>query len=621
MVPLCGSGGGQGLALPLLVSIAAAGWLAVTYVLLGDMLLRHIGRYTATPFERLVLGAGLGFGCIGNIVTLLNFLHLAYPIVIVSVLVAFTLPVVIIRIWHHRNFQWFKPSRCTGENLLLYGPLIALFGLYFLRSLLPPVGFDALMYHLSCARLFLENHGFYDIYFNPQSDYPMLSEMQYQIGLALGNDRICRLIDFFAGLVACGTIALFSFRSGLGRKGAVAGCMIFLTMTVVIAAYTNCDVDIAMAAWTGLAVYAAMKARDEQSTGLAIVAALFAGMALQTKIFGVFALLPVVIAAGAYRPSAWKRLPLLAGIPLLMALPWYVKALRYTGSILSINRHVIEGQGLGLPMGAGVDSPVISFLIHVPLRILAAPWTFSLMPSQHQQDTLGPFFLMLLPFALLLKSSRRPFSLLLAGLPYLAEVLAMELLFIPGGASIRYTLPAVLLLIPAGVVLLRELRRQYPAVGKVIGVLVAVQICCGGVLLVKRHHRDWMALLLGKDRVAYYESILPQYPAVNFINASSEVTGILTTHNYDNYLINKPYVAAFKHYSSAQACVAELKRLGISHVLANNHFDTLANRTAFSFLEGIHTVFHQNGIYVFDVTPVTGENIPGDGVDITSSGN
>ncbi len=621
MVSLWSSGGGQGLALPLLVSIAAAGWLAVVYALLGDVLLRHIGRYTATPLERLVLGAGLGFGCVGNLVTLLNFLYLAYPGVILFMLIALTLGVVAIWIRQPYNFRWLKPPCCTRANFLLYGPLLVLLALYFLRSLLPPSGFDALMYHLSCARLFLEHHGFYDIYFNPQSDYPMLSEMQYQIGLALGNDRICRLIDFFAGLAACGTIALFSFRFGLGRKGAVAGCMMFLTMTVVVAAYTNCDVDIAMAAWTGLAVYTAMKARDVQSTGLTVVAALFTGMALQTKIFGVFALLPVAIAAGAYRPSAWKRLLLLAGIPLLMALPWYAKALRYTGSILSINRHVIEGQGLGLPMGVNVTSPVISFLIHVPFRILAAPWTFSLMPSQHQQDTLGPFFLMLLPFTLLLKSSGRPLPLIQAGLLYLAEILLMEMLFIPGGASIRYTLPAVLLLIPAGVVVLRDVRRQYLTVGRMIWALIVVQIICGGVLLVKRHHRDWMALLLRKDRVAYYESILPQFPAINYINTTPEVTGVLTTHNFDNYLIEKPYVAAFKQYRSSDACVADLKRLGISHVLANNYFDTLSNRTAFSFLEGIRTAFYQNGVYVFDVTPVTAENIPGAGVGATNLDN
>jgi hypothetical protein len=252
-------------------------------------------------------------------------------------------------------------------------------------------------------------------------------------------------------------------------------------------------------------------------------------------------------------------------------------------------------------MGVSVDSPPAQFLINVVVRILAAPWTFSLVPSQHQQDCLGPLFIALLPFALIVKTSGGPLMLLkLAGV-YLAGILFMEMLFIPAGASIRYLLVVPLFLIPVCLYLLKNIHLRYPGTGRVITFLMMVQIALGTVLLIKRFHKDWLAILMLKDRNAYYESVLPQYPAIKYVNDIRGDVKVMTIYNYDNYLIQKPYISAYRNYAGGDALREDIRRHSITHIFANDVFDTASNSAAFPQLAGKHIVFARNGFYVYKI--------------------
>jgi hypothetical protein len=591
------------LALPVLLSIIISLWVTVVYVSTGTALLRFLGWQGRTTLERLVIGTAIGFGIVGNLITLLNFLQCARVEIIIGLLAV--LSVLSLPLWKHVPglLRLLPLSIPRSRELIALLLLAFLLMLYFFRTLLPPSGFDALMYHLSSARLYLEHHGFYNVFFNAQSHFPMLTEMNFMIGMAAGNDSVCRQIDFVTGLLACGALALFSGKCGLNRTMTMLGCILFLTMTVVIAAYTGCDVDLSMAAWIALAIYCAMEERDHKTPGALILAALFTGMALQTKIFGVFAVPVVLLAAGMPKRETWKKHAILMVTPLLMALPWYAKSYLFTGSILAIPGTMIKDQGLGLPMGIAAASPLINILINVPLRIVSAPWTFSLMPSLHQQEMLGPLFIMLLPFAFVVALSGMSKRLIWLSAVYLAEVLFMEMVFIPGGASIRYTLVIPLLLIPVVVRIVSDLRRAWPVAGRIVTALLLLQIAFGTLLLVKRYHRDWIALVQLKSRTGYYESILPQYPAINYVNNLPQGAKVLTIFNYDNYLVTIPYIAAYRSWNNRDTLLADLARYRITHILANNVFDTASNRTAFGVFDEQQLVFSRNGFRVFAVEP------------------
>lgn len=598
MVSLRIYGKGQGMALPVFLSAGMTLWIVLLYLSIGRLLLRSIKYSTDSLLLELLLQAGLGFGVIGNLIMLMNFSRVASSIGI-SVLMGI-LSVLCSIEW----VVYLKRNRADVAALFRGGkipPLLFLMlfiiSLYFARTLLPPTGFDALMYHLASARLFLEHHGFYNIVFNPQSDFPMLSEMNYMIGLAAGNDSICQQIDLFTAVMACGVLVFFCIKCGVGKNGQILSSIIFLSMTVVIAAISNCDVDIAMAVWIALSVIMARKASESNSLGALIISAFFAGMAMQTKIFGVF-VLPLLFFAGPFwKPKTWKTAFPVLLLPLLMGAPWYLKSYFNTGTILSIRRSVVEGQGLGLPMGIASESPLVHVLVNVFLRVAAAPWTFSLFPSQHQQDTLGPLFVAVIPFLLVTgRKGWTGFLIRMAGL-YIAEVLFMEMVFIRAGASIRYVLVLPLLLIPVCLSVMEGLRNRRTAIYRILTLLIILQVGAGVLLLIKRYHKDWLALMTMKNRDQYYESILPQWPAIRYVNNLPDGSRVMTVFNYDNYLVDTPYVTAV--CSDSAGLMKFINEESISHIYANDVLDTTSNGNAFPVIENKRVVFSRNGFYVY----------------------
>jgi hypothetical protein len=561
-----------------------------------------VANYTCnSQLGKVVIDISLGFGVSGLLIMLLNFAGVASPATIISLLTLFSLFfmrkwielfIAAVRKLSHLNYRSF--------DILFLIP-IALISLYFLRSLLPPSGFDALMYHLSCAQQYLEHGGFYNLFFNPQSDFPMMTEMNYQIGLAFNNDLICRQISLLADCLACGSLLLFCSYLQLGSKASVVAISVLLSMPVMIASVSTCDVDLPLAAWISLSVYTLLHMDCTSSSKKILVPAFFAGMAVGTKIFGIFVFPLLLLIVINKKDISIKNLLTLLLIPSGMGLPWFLKSFLHKGTILSINHSLINSQGLGLPMGIDTQNPVISFLVNVFLRIAASPWTFSLIPSQHQQEMLGPLFISLLPFAILIKLPSQPKMLLQCCIVYFACILLMEILFIPAGASIRYVLVIALLCLPVCIFIIKELKRHNRFFYKVILLLIAAQISLGSILLVKRYHKDWIALITFKDRDNYYECILPEYPAIKFINQLQSSSKIMTMLNFDNYLIKKPFISVYRYYTNANDLTEDLNKHSITHIFANNVLDTSTNAKIFPELTKKKIVFSENGFYVFEI--------------------
>jgi 4-amino-4-deoxy-L-arabinose transferase-like glycosyltransferase len=429
----------------------------------------------------------------------------------------------------------------------------------------------------------------------------MQTEMNYQIGLALNNDLVCRQISFLADCLACGTLVLFSRYIQLGRKASVVAVSILLSMPVMIASVSSCDVDLPLAAWLALSVYTLLHIESTSSAKIYLVPAFFAGMAVSTKIFGVFVFPLLFMVVFCKKNFFIKNLLTLLLVPCSMGIPWFLKSFLHKGTILSINHTLISSQGLGLPMGIDTQNPVINFLVNVFLRIAISPWTFSLVPSQHQQEMMGPLFITLLPFACLIKLPPKPKILLQCSCVYLFCILLMEMLFIPAGASIRYVLVIALFCIPVCLLIVKELKKHSVIFYNLLLLLIAAQVSLGSILLVKKYHKDWIALLTLKNKNLYYESILPEYPAINYINDLQSSSKVMTIFNFDNYLIKKPYISAYRHYTCRNELIEDLKKHSITHIFANNVLDTTTNATIFPELVDKKIVFSKNGFYVFEI--------------------
>ncbi len=589
------------MALQIFLSLITTFWVTLVFYSTGDLLRRVTGYTCSTLLEKVVIHTSLGFGISGILIMILNFLNIVSP---ASIILLLAIPsLLFIKRWTKLIFT-LKNSifqfRYSQLNLFLLVPLTLLF-FYFLRSLLPPSGFDALMYHLSCAQHYLDHGGFYNIFFNPQSDFPMLTEMNFQIGLAVHNDLICRQISLLGDCLACGSLLLFCRYIQLSQKASIVAISLLLSMPVMIASVSSCDVDLPLAAWIVLSVYTLLHIETTSPAKKFLIPAFFAGMAVSTKIFGIF-VFPLLLFMIFYKKNFFiKNVLTLLLIPSIIGLPWFLKSFIHKGTILSVNNSLITSQGLGLPMGVDTRNSIVAFVVNIFLRIAAAPWTFSLIPSQHQQEMLGPLFIALLPFAFLIKLPLRLKTLLQCSGVYLACVLLLEIFYIPAGASIRYVLVIALFCIPVCVFIAKELSEHNRTLHLMIMLITAVQISLGSLLLIKRYHKDWIALLTLKNSTEYYESILPEYPAISYINNLPSGSKIMTIYNFDNYLIKKPYISAYRHYTDRSELIEDIKKYSITHIFSNNVLDTTGNAIIYPELYTKKVVFSKNGFYVFEI--------------------
>jgi hypothetical protein len=424
---------------------------------------------------------GLGFGAVGNIIMLMCFCGVASPAYVRGlciVLFLVSLPLA----WMERpalqRHAVMAHALLFSRRRLLSAALLFLLAGYFLRSLLPPTDFDGPMHNLACAKLFLAHSGFYHIYFNQQSDFPMLTEMNFMIGLTFGNDLLCKLVSLFSALLACGGIAVLCRRHCRNPWLTVPALLVFLTFTNSIADVSNCCVDIYLAVWTLLSVLLTEQYRETGRLRHAVLAGIFCGFAMQTKIFGVLAV--VVIAAELARAPLRqpKRRLLLESVALLapavaLGLPWYLKSLVHNGTILSIGHDFVQAQVLGNPIGIVTHSVAAYWLVNIVGRIATAPWSFLLFAHQHQADTFGPLLLAVLPFLLFVDVPVSVRRLLVWGGVYLAGILVMEMWFIPGGSSIRYSTFVLVLAAPLVVWTVSQMSKR-----RVVGPLLTAMVAC-----------------------------------------------------------------------------------------------------------------------------------------------
>jgi Dolichyl-phosphate-mannose-protein mannosyltransferase len=211
----------------------------------------------------------------------------------------------------------------------------------FVADLVPDVGWDDSAYHLTVPRLWLEHGGFRRIPFNVPSNWPLSVELLYGLAMALQDYRLARLVHWF--FLVCTLVLAHRFTrrlTGSGAAGSVAACLV-LANPVVLFEAGQANVDIALAFFL-LFGFVALERREELPPHAAVIAAgLCGGLAAASKISGMFvpmALVPVAwmqragrrrgreAFLGAATDTFW-----LAGLSLLVALPWYVKSYLQTG--------------------------------------------------------------------------------------------------------------------------------------------------------------------------------------------------------------------------------------------------------------------------------------------------
>ena len=558
--------------------VAAATLLLAAGV--GRAALRHLDVAPHGRLERLLLSIALGLGLVANVVLVLGLLGLLQASAIAATLIGVALLVGadLGRVVHElpdliRALRAARSSLRSGDRVLaLLIPLGEVLVLVVLvQALAPPIGYDALMYHLHGSKRFLELGRLALLPDVQQANMPFTIDLLYLVGLAFGSDSAANVLHLSFALLT--TAATFHFgRTYLGeRVGWIAAAtMLSTTLFSVYAPLANIDYGLAL--FDFLAVLAFARWLTDRRPGWLVVAGSLVGFALGSKYlgaltgFGLGVALLAMWLRSARQPRDLVMWLAAYGVPAaLFAAPWYVKNLLWLGSPV-------------WPfLTAGPPDVNIALMAHANfgrdlLDYLRLPFLLYWEGSLEHPDARPPLLLLLLPLYLLVRRHR-----------VVTALLALAMVHVVVWASSAHVLRYLTAIMPelclASAYVLVQLARSFRRGSAVAsGLVVACMLMVATVNVIREIVIQPFGYLVGiESRQAYLSKLLPNHELVTYLNGRDDVRGVLLLGDRRAFYVHAPTwvdVSANEFRALATAPDAdrarsELARLGVSHVLVS----------------------------------------------------
>jgi hypothetical protein len=380
----------------------------------GSRVSRWLGIKFDSELERWALGATLGLGMLGTLVFAVGVAGGLYRWVGYLLLGALALHV-LPDIWNLIRCIWTTSRRLQPSSipwLWLFTGLIGLMAL--VRALLPPTGWDALVYHLQGPRLYLEAHRLIGVPENFYLNWPAQVEMLFTWGMLLKSDILAKLFHWsFWPLIAAMLYALGRRSAGAraGKWAVALWAAVPLASELAGLAY----VDLGLTAFVLAGFYAFIGWSESRRDGWLVLCSLFMGFAMSTKYTAVTwsALLMLLIIYHARRHHRsdirWilRRAAAFTAIAGLVVLPWLVKNFLVVGN--PVYPFLFGGLGWDSTREAWLYWPGQSYS-HNILDYLALPWLMTVLGTGGTaafDATIGPLLLCLVPLILLVRGLPR----------------------------------------------------------------------------------------------------------------------------------------------------------------------------------------------------------------------
>jgi hypothetical protein len=503
------------------------------------------------------------------------------------------------------------PALPRGQARLWAAGAALATGAALLAALAPVVEYDALWYHLYFPRLYLSSGHLVDLPTEYPSLFPMGWGLWFGYGLAWGGSGTAVLLHF-ACLPLLGLLTYeLARRYAPGASPWLAVALLATAPTVLWEAATA-YVDLGFTLDLTLALYALLRSAEAGEEAAARswlgVGALALGFALATKHVALLALAILtpglallLVRRGRPLRRALTAAVLFAVVALLPALPWYYRSWRATGDPFHPQLYGL----LGAPPERWNDinaSGLALFLAHFgrPRTVghqLTLPWDLTFHASRYD-GTLGPLFLLLLPF-LLLRARGWAIPWLLAFATAYFALWASPL----ASFQLRWLLPITPLLAvlaAAAFARLQVLLRRVAGrpLAALPAALVALLLLLNLPPFTPLHERDrqgwngWIngalhglpdEVVLGAvSRSAYLARHLPTWAAWRFADRTLPAGArVLAWSGGDQYWCGRDYLnpfsplvrdAALAPAGEERAAFARLRALGVTHLLFQEDF-------------------------------------------------
>jgi hypothetical protein len=248
--------------------LSVAVWLGMVWVstALG---LRIIGRSLVdeSPAVRLALAAGIGLGLLSLLTLGLGLVGLLRPAAAWALMIALGA-----LLWRDlratladlRAAVHVRPASGFQRWIALYtGGSLALI---FMAALAPPTAWDALVYHLTGPRLFIEAGRVVHPIDLPYLGFPQLGEMQFTLGMLLVGDGTASLLHFGYGLLGLVVTAALA-RRVFGDNAAWLAAALLASVPTFLSLMSRAYVDVTLLFYTTSACYAFVRWRELRAQG------------------------------------------------------------------------------------------------------------------------------------------------------------------------------------------------------------------------------------------------------------------------------------------------------------------------------------------------------------------
>lgn len=387
-------------------NLLAVGLLFGIATALGRRVLRAVRLAIETRLERVLFAAGIGLGIISLLVLAIGLAGLLYRSVLLPLFLAGTLYLVIETFLILRRgalrdrVTWPRPPLW----LLIYAGLMVLMTL--LVALSPPLGWDSLFYHLTGPKLVLEAGRIMPGIDVPHFNFPGFSEMLFTLLLAIAGDGATAPLHLGYGILTGAAVYALT-RRWFGQSAAWMSLAVWVSMPMVFVLAGWAYNDLALVFYQTLALIAVLQWRDRRETKWLTLAGIALGLEMGLKYVSAMSALAIGILVlwqlmrGRVRFRTAIRSLITFALPaLLIASPWYLKSLAFTGNLFypflfggrfwdafRAGWYGRPGTGLGWDIG----------------QLLMLPWTavVGIRDANFYDGQMGPVFLTMLPVVML----------------------------------------------------------------------------------------------------------------------------------------------------------------------------------------------------------------------------
>lgn len=502
------------------------------------------------------------------------------------------------------------PEKASAIDKFLLILIAVPVALSFIASLAPPTAKDTLLYHFAVPKAFIAQGSSAFIEGNIASFLSLGPEMHNVWAMLLGG-----IFSVRAGEVAAGatmflfmpllamTIFGWSRELGIERRWALIAALVVITVPTVFYVSSSAYVDVGLAVYITIAVYALCRWWNEPSFAWTAVMAIFLGAALSVKLTTVFAIagfaLVVLLKARSSKESDKSLSPILiSGFAALIfagviASPWFLRTWNATGSpvfpfYMSIwpgkaNGWDVERSNLFQAMNSqygGLEKSAADYVL--------LPWNLSVTAqpdiAEHFDGVLGVAFLIGLPLVLFgLWKYELPVEIKISGC--VAAVVFLFWMF--SSQQLRYLLPILPLLSIAIVFSAKRIFEREEGAAKIAQLSLAAASVAG--ILVSAawflQKAPLRVVLGGETRDAYLARNLDYYGYYQLIDSVAEKDDKVWLINMrrDTYTLERPAVSdylfedwTFRKFiwesKDEQDLMAKARSLGVKYALIRHDF-------------------------------------------------